>query len=262
MGSGVPTTWRTWQETHPLPLPQNDQAEEKLLSEFVARHSFAEAYAALVERDVRREYLRLLELLGNRDHWQSVAATAFRPEAVAREGDRDPTDFVLRTTRALLADLSRRDPAGSGPRWSESWRGWRPKVPHSTWLGRQNGSPCIAASANCDGGSRFPTRCSISAGSLSSSVGLSVANHMCDQYYGNFARAGGGLFVLDDPFGPTPRVRNVLRRLDGRKRTIAGTGTCREARCSSRPCPMTGIRCFSPTRSVVQPRSVCPPTGV
>jgi len=30
---------------------------------------------------------------------------------------------------------------------------------------------------------------------------LSVANHMCDQYYGNFARAGGGLFVLEDPFG-------------------------------------------------------------
>ncbi len=33
---------------------------------------------------------------------------------------------------------------------------------------------------------------------------------MCDQYFGNFARAGGGLFVLENPFGPDPCVRNIL----------------------------------------------------
>jgi hypothetical protein len=26
-------TWRAWQEMHPLPLPENDEAEEKLLRE-------------------------------------------------------------------------------------------------------------------------------------------------------------------------------------------------------------------------------------
>jgi len=34
--------------------------------------------------------------------------------------------------------------------------------------------------------------------------------HMCDQYYGCNARPGGGLFVLSDPFGPNPRLTNVL----------------------------------------------------
>ena len=41
----------------------------------------------------------------------------------------------------------------------------------------------------------------------------STFQHMCDQYYGNFARSGGGLFVLEDPFGPRPRVRDILQGL-------------------------------------------------
>ncbi|MGM0487900.1 MAG: discoidin domain-containing protein [Planctomycetota bacterium] len=35
--------------------------------------------------------------------------------------------------------------------------------------------------------------------------------HMCDQYYGCNAVPGGGLFVLSNPFGPHPTLRNVLK---------------------------------------------------
>ena len=42
--------------------------------------------------------------------------------------------------------------------------------------------------------------------------------HMCDQFYGFNAVRGGGLFVLEDPFGETPRLRNLLED------SIAGTG--------------------------------------
>jgi hypothetical protein len=34
--------------------------------------------------------------------------------------------------------------------------------------------------------------------------------HMCDQYYGCNAVPGGGLYVLDDPFGRNPRLVNLL----------------------------------------------------
>jgi len=34
--------------------------------------------------------------------------------------------------------------------------------------------------------------------------------HMCDQYYGFNAIAGGGLLVLSDPFGPDPKLTNLL----------------------------------------------------
>jgi hypothetical protein len=50
--------------------------------------------------------------------------------------------------------------------------------------------------------------------------------HMCDQFYGFNARPGGGLFVLDDPFGSAPKLTNLLAgavvqkgRLKGRKLT-------------------------------------------
>ncbi|NLX94786.1 MAG: hypothetical protein GXY83_01285 [Rhodopirellula sp.] len=48
--------------------------------------------------------------------------------------------------------------------------------------------------------------------------------HMCDQYYGCNARPGGGLFVLSDPFGPEPKLTDLLEhsvvengRLKGKK---------------------------------------------
>jgi hypothetical protein len=48
--------------------------------------------------------------------------------------------------------------------------------------------------------------------------------HMCDQFYGCNAKPGGGLFALADPFGPTPRLVNLLEnsvvengRLTGQK---------------------------------------------
>ncbi len=48
--------------------------------------------------------------------------------------------------------------------------------------------------------------------------------HMCDQYYGCNAKAGGGLFVLNDPFGENPKLVNLLEnsvvengRLAGKK---------------------------------------------
>jgi hypothetical protein len=34
--------------------------------------------------------------------------------------------------------------------------------------------------------------------------------HMCDQYYGCNAKPGGGLFIISDPFGPNPKLINVL----------------------------------------------------
>ena len=48
--------------------------------------------------------------------------------------------------------------------------------------------------------------------------------HMCDQYYGCNGKPGGGLYLLSDPFGPDPKVTNLLEnsvvengRLAGRR---------------------------------------------
>jgi len=46
--------------------------------------------------------------------------------------------------------------------------------------------------------------------------------HMCDQFYGCNARPGGGLFVLHDPFGDSPRLVNLLEDAVVQKGRLAG----------------------------------------
>ncbi|MGI6418714.1 MAG: discoidin domain-containing protein [Thermoguttaceae bacterium] len=46
--------------------------------------------------------------------------------------------------------------------------------------------------------------------------------HMCDQYYGCNGVPGGGLFVLDDPFGDRPSVRDLLAGSVVEKGRLAG----------------------------------------
>jgi hypothetical protein len=202
--------WHAWLETHPLPRQKNDLAEERLVGEVFSSHSRVAMHSALVEREVRRDYLRLAGLIENREHSKRVVSAAFRPEAVVQESDRDPTDFVLRTTRSLLADLGRRAPE----------RHWTALKQELSELEGQAVNIDVARRADrfalyrriC----RLRRRVAFSNPLLDFGEivfvkrRLSVANHMCDQYYGNFARPGGGLFILEDPFGTSPRVRNVL----------------------------------------------------
>jgi hypothetical protein len=67
------------------------------------------------------------------------------------------------------------------------------------------------------------------------------ANHMCDQYYGKDNRAGGGVFALADPFGPAPRLRDVLAdaTADSRARNSPRARFCR------RPCRTMAARSTS-----------------
>ena len=46
--------------------------------------------------------------------------------------------------------------------------------------------------------------------------------HMCDQYYGFNAVPGGGVFVLDDPFGRNPSVTNLLAGVNVEAGRLAG----------------------------------------
>ena len=49
-----------------------------------------------------------------------------------------------------------------------------------------------------------------------------TANHICDQYFGNKQRPGGGIYVLSNPFGARPTLRDVLARSVVRKGRLKG----------------------------------------
>ena len=89
--------WCAWLGEHPEPSPQQDQAEERLVADLFTHLPLRVVQEILVEREARRDYLRAAALISNRPHWQRVAPTAFRREAVVWDTDRDPLDVVSRS---------------------------------------------------------------------------------------------------------------------------------------------------------------------
>jgi len=145
-------------------------------------------------------------------------------QALILESDRDPLDIVLRRTGALLGDLLENPSA-------------------SRLVGMEKRLEILKAESNKTAIEKSDERfelfekvCKLRREIAFSNPLLdfdkmlfitrhrSEFNHMCDQYYGANTRPGGGLYVLSDPFGETPKVRDIVAgavvekgRLKGKK---------------------------------------------
>ena len=141
---------------------------------------------------------------------QRVAAEVLRKDALILEGDRDPADVVLRRTAALLANIKT-----------------LPKAPDMTGLegelktlqaaGKSVPAPDAAARRVLfDKTVALRRKIAFSNPLLDFDKILfikhhrSKMNHMCDQYFGFHANKGGGVYVLEDALGSSPKVRDVL----------------------------------------------------
>jgi hypothetical protein len=146
----------------------------------------------------------------------------FRKPSLILDSDRTPVDIVLRRTRALLDDLRTMEKA---PALDE-------EAAELEKLHARN-APDLAAG---DQVKLFETvvalRRRIAFKNPLLNFGKivflkhhrSTFQHMCDQYYGHFARQGGGVFVLESPFGANPAAHDLLEnavvangRTEGRK---------------------------------------------
>ena len=166
--------------------------------------------ATLEIDELRRQFLALQHDLGRKEHFARVADQAFRPDSLIFDSDRDPVDVVLRRTAALLEALQT---SGSGTELSELAKQLR------------EFQAAGAAIDVADVQARYALYVDVC--HLRRRIALSnplldfnrivfikrhraLLNHMCDQYYGIAATPGGGLYVLDDAFGPNPQVRDIL----------------------------------------------------
>ncbi|MFH1268661.1 MAG: hypothetical protein ABIK89_23290, partial [Planctomycetota bacterium] len=162
-----------------------------------------------LETGWEEQFAALANDLANRTWFDQVAAQTLRPEALIEPGDRDPADIVLRRTAALLADVKRL----GGADLAEAEQ-------HLAVLEK-----AVAAISPDHGEARYV----LYAGACRLRRQIAFCNplldfqellfvkrhraiypHMCDQYYGIAAMPGGGLYVLSDPFGAHPRLRDVL----------------------------------------------------
>jgi hypothetical protein len=160
--------------------------------------------------ELELQFATLQRDLQDRARIAEYAHQACNAQASIWETDRDPVDIVLRRTAALLADLQQMSPSSE-----------------LTTLGKEL-SVLEVASADVDVQDEaarlvlFKKICDLRRTIAFTNPLLDFEeilflkrhranfNHMCDQYYGVNAMPGGGLFVLSEPFGESPKVRNLL----------------------------------------------------
>lgn len=197
-----------------------------LLVALLLRAAFAMTAGAetILEQEWRREFDTLRADIGNRAQFAKIASETLRLEALILDSDRDPADVVLRRTAAVLADLKQTSAAPA----------LQPSERELTELQSKNAVVPVeqreARFALFTETCRLRRRIAFQNPLLAFDRLVFIKrhralfDHMCDQFYGMAARPGGGLFVLEHPFGPEPRLHDLLAdsvvergRLQGQK---------------------------------------------
>ena len=166
---------------------------------------------AYPEGEADRQWAFLAYDLTQKPRFASFASEASCADALVTDADRDPLDILLRRTAALLADvraLSGGRDLAAEQRDLETLRAEAAAI-----------KPERAAERRTLFDRLLPVRRRIAfANPLLDFKDLlfikrevrGVMEHCCDQFYGQQQRSGGGLFVLSDPFGAKPALRDVL----------------------------------------------------
>ena len=140
---------------------------------------------------------------------EEIAKQAFHGAALVLDSDRDPADIVLRRTTALLTDLKQL--AGAN------------LAAYDAPLAKLQ--QAVADTPVTDAAARRALHHAVC--QLRRQIALAnpllnfrdvvfiqrhraFYDHMCDQFYGICQNPGGGLYVLEDAWGPHPHVRDLL----------------------------------------------------
>ena len=167
--------------------------------------------AAYPEGEADRQWAVLAYDITQVSRFATFAKEVYRAEALVSAADRDPLDIVLRRTAALLADLrgraGTRDLAGEA-RELEALRAEAAAAGVGDVAARRTVFNKVLV---------LRRRVAFANPALDFKDMLfvkrelrEVMEHCCDQFYGQQQRSGGGLFVLSDPFGAAPALRDLL----------------------------------------------------
>lgn len=148
--------------------------------------------------------------LSRREYFTEIADEVFRPASLILDEDRDPADVVLRRTAALLADLREKHADARLEELAAELASLRSSCERIDVNATE--ARLVLFCETC----RVRRQIALCNPLLNFDALVfikrhrSIYGHMCDQYYGITARPGGGLYVLEDPFGPNPQVRDVM----------------------------------------------------
>jgi len=222
---------------------ESRQYRAKLMQQIARDFPASEVRQVHIEDDWRRQYNELAEQIGRREHFRRLAGQIFRPDAGIAKTDRDGADVALRRTDAMIRDmvtLDQRigltmDPArmkharkvlaaarveldklrAEAARVEVRAAGARRELYLETCRIRRK---VALANPLLD----FDRLLFVKRERNSNSEG--TGHHMCDQFFGFNARniPGGSLYVLENPFGDAPVLKNLLADATIRDGRLAG----------------------------------------
>ena len=183
------------------------------------------------------EFDLLTNQLAARKDWNlaRLQREALRPEATLLETDANPVDVVWRRTRALLADLQRKKPAPDLKNEAAALEALSPAVESLRAGGFANEAESRRIFDQITVLRRKiafknPLLDFNKIVFLKHNMQVRGAFHMVDQYLGFNQKKEGGVFVLENPFGEQPQVKDLLAdskvakgRLAGRSLTDQGS---------------------------------------
>jgi len=164
------------------------------------------------------EYGYLQRDINNRAWFDKIASQSLAKEALILPSDTTPSGVVLRRTEALAAKIASMKDAPDISRLTAELKALGAEKPSRETF---------------DKICKLRRKIAFSNPLLDFDKLLFITRidpggpfHMCDQFYGCNAKPGGGLYVLSDPFGQSPKVTNLLEnsvvqsgRLKGSKLT-------------------------------------------
>ncbi|MBT7301626.1 MAG: hypothetical protein HN849_19040, partial [Victivallales bacterium] len=148
--------------------------------------------------------------LKNKAHFDRFKEQVFHPSALILDSDRDPLDIILRRTRTLLDDIKGMKKAPD-LELEEKALATLEQQAASTEIGnteKRRGLFRDVHALRRDIAFKNPLLNFDELLFIKRS--RSRFSHMCDQYYGEHAVPGGGLFVLSNPFSDEPQEENIL----------------------------------------------------
>jgi hypothetical protein len=158
--------------------------------------------------EAERQFVTLQRDLARKSHVNRFAAQTYHPASLIAESDRDPADIVLRRTAALIADLETMDGVSDlTPLEAEL----KTLVDSDVPVDDKDARKALYTKACA-----LRRKVAFKNPLLDFDKLLYITrhrptfNHMCDQYYGINSVPGGSIYVLSDPFGEKPTVRDVV----------------------------------------------------
>ncbi|NIP26877.1 MAG: hypothetical protein GWN67_21620 [Phycisphaerae bacterium] len=177
--------------------------------------------------DIERTGYEILRRdIHRRGHISRHAPQTYHRQSLILKSDRDPLDVILRRTKVLVKDLKQMPDAPDLSKYEKELKNLQAK---SSTVALEE---IEARYELFEKAYKLRRKIAFSNPLLNFDKILFIKrhrptfNHMCDQYYGINSLPGGGLYILSDPFGANPKVKDILKdsvvekgRLKGQKLT-------------------------------------------